>query len=109
MEPNVAGPTAELAYIEELLLEGDTDWQELLRGELPSAASCSAGRRSRGSSAGRSWSAAKLLPLPQLSKDPPRGIIENGVVEILDPLKPQGGALIVRDAQLSFEPRAEQG
>ena len=34
VEPNVSGPDAELAYIEELLLEGDTEWQELLRGEL---------------------------------------------------------------------------
>ena len=47
--------------------------------------------------------AAKLLPLPCLSKDPPAGVIENGVVELLDPLKPQGGSLIARDAQLAFE------
>ncbi|MGH7137161.1 MAG: hypothetical protein ACREHD_15575, partial [Pirellulales bacterium] len=104
-EPNISGPTAELAYIEELLLEGDTDWQDLLRGELRIRRVVF--RRPTIRIAHRpddTWSAAKLLPLPRLSKDPPRGTIENGVVEILDPLKQQGGALIIRDAQLAFEP-----
>ncbi|HET6883010.1 MAG TPA: hypothetical protein VFI31_22770, partial [Pirellulales bacterium] len=104
VEPNVAGPAAELAYIEELLLEGDTQWQELLRGEL--RISRVVFRRPTIRVAQRpdgSWSAAKLLPLPRLSKDPPAGVIENGVVELLDPLKPQGGSLIARDAQLTFE------
>ncbi|HVX16378.1 MAG TPA: AsmA-like C-terminal region-containing protein [Pirellulales bacterium] len=104
VEPNVSGPTAELIYIEELLLEGNTEWQELLRGEL--RVSRVVFRRPTIRVAQRpdgAWSAAKLLPLPRLSKDPPRGVIENGVVEILDPLKQQGGALIVRDAQLTFE------
>ena len=114
VEPGVSGPTAELAYIEEVLLEGDTDWQELLQGDLSikrvvfRRPTVRVAHRSDGS-----WSAAKLLPLPRLSKDPPRGTIENGIVEILDPLKQQGGSLTLRDAQLTFEaapaPRAERG
>ncbi|OYV93119.1 MAG: hypothetical protein B7Z73_03840 [Planctomycetia bacterium 21-64-5] len=105
VEPNVSGPTAELVYVEELFLEGDTEWQELLQGEL--RISRVVFRRPTLRIAHRpdgSWSAAKLLPLPRLSKDPPRGTFENGVIEILDPLKQQGGSLIVRDAQLDFEP-----
>jgi hypothetical protein len=104
VEPNVVGPTAELAYIEEMVLEGDTQWQELLRGELRvkrvvfRRPTIRVAQRADGS-----WSAAKLLPLPQLSKDPPAGVVENGVVELLDPQKQQGGALIARDAQLTFE------
>ncbi|HVA50019.1 MAG TPA: AsmA-like C-terminal region-containing protein [Pirellulales bacterium] len=104
-EPNVSGATAELVYVEELFLEGDTEWQELLQGEL--RISRVVFRRPTLRIAHRpdgSWSAAKLLPLPRLSKDPPRGTFENGVIEILDPLKQQGGSLIVRDAQLDFEP-----
>lgn len=104
VEPGVSGPTAELAYIEEVLLEGDTGWQEFLQGELSikrvvlRRPTVRVAHRADGS-----WSAAKLLPLPRLSKDPPRGTIENGIVEVLDPLKQHGGTLIVRDAQLSFE------
>lgn len=106
-EPNIAGPTAELVYVEELLLEGDTQWQDLLQGELHISRivfrrpTLRVAYRADGS-----WSAAKLLPLPRLSKDPPRGTIENAVVEIIDPLKQQGGSLTVRDAQLTFEPAA---
>ena len=104
-EPDIAGPTAELVYVEDLLLEGDTQWQDLLQGELH--ISRVVFRRPTLRVAYRpdgSWSAAKLLPLPRLSKDPPRGTIENAVIEIVDPLKQQGGSLTVRDAQLSFEP-----
>ncbi|HWB12251.1 MAG TPA: AsmA-like C-terminal domain-containing protein [Pirellulales bacterium] len=103
-DPKASGPTAELIYIEELLLEGNTEWRQLLQGEVSIAyvvvrrPTLRVARRADGS-----WSAAQLLPLPQISKDPPRGTIENGVVEILDPLKQQGGSLIVRDAQLTFE------
>jgi hypothetical protein len=104
VEPGLSGTTAELAYIEEVLLEGKTEWQQLLRGEL--SITRVVFRRPTVRIAHRadgSWSAAKLLPLPRLSKDPPRGVVENGVVEILDPHKQQGGSLIVRDAQLIFE------
>lgn len=104
VEPNVAGPTAELVYVEELLLEGDTPWRDLVQGDLHISRIIF--RRPTLRVAYRpdgSWSATKLLPLPRLSKDPPRGTIENAVVEIIDPLKQQGGSLTIRDAQLSFE------
>jgi hypothetical protein len=106
-EPGVTGPTAELVYVEEVLLEGDMQWQQLLRGELSikrvlfRRPTVRVAHRADGT-----WSAAKLLPLPKLSKDPPRGVIENGTIEILDPLKQQGGSLVVRDAQLTFEAAA---
>jgi hypothetical protein len=108
-EPGASGDTAELLYIEELMLEGDTQWQELLRGEpridrlVFRRPTLRIAHRPDGS-----WSAARLLPLPRFSKRPPRGVIENGVIEVLDPLKQQGGALIVRDMQLTFEPAAAQ-
>ncbi|HEX7378718.1 MAG TPA: AsmA-like C-terminal region-containing protein [Pirellulales bacterium] len=108
-EPGVSGATAELLYVEELVLEGDTQWQELLRGEprirriVFRRPTLRIAHRPDGS-----WSAARLLPLPRLSKQPPRGVIENGVIEVLDPLKQQGGALIARDIQLSYEPAATQ-
>ena len=34
-----------------------------------------------------SWSTAKLLPMPKLTKRPPQVTVENGTVEIFDPVK----------------------
>ncbi|HUY93105.1 MAG TPA: hypothetical protein VMV10_30525 [Pirellulales bacterium] len=105
VEPGVSGPTAELAYLEEVLLEGATDWKELAQGELSITKivirrpTIRVTHRADGS-----WSAAKLFPLPKLGKLPPRGAIENGAIEIADPLKNQSGVYTLRDAQLEFEP-----
>lgn len=105
VEPDVTGPTAELAYIEELLLQGKTEWQELLQGEISidhmivRRPTVRVARRPDGS-----WSAAKLLPLPRIGKQAPRGVIENGIVELLDPSKHQGGSFVLRDMQLKFGP-----
>ena len=105
VEPGVSGPTAELAYLEEVLLEGDADWKQLVQGELSITnivirrPTIRVTHRADGS-----WSAAKLFPLPKLGELPPRGVIENGVIEIADPLKNQSGVYTLRDAQLEFEP-----
>jgi len=85
VEPGVSGPTAELAYLEEVLLEGNIDWKELVQGELSITnivirrPTVRVTHRDDGS-----WSAAKLFPLPKLGKLPPRGVIENGVIEVLE-------------------------
>ncbi|HEV7223155.1 MAG TPA: AsmA-like C-terminal region-containing protein [Pirellulales bacterium] len=104
-EPGVSGPTAELAYIEEIFLHSAIDWRELMQGELSISTidirrpTIRVTHRADGS-----WSAARLFPLPTLGKTPPRGVIENGTVEISDPLKNQSGTYTLRDAQLEFEP-----
>ncbi len=104
-EPGVSGPTAELAYFEELFLQGDTDWKELVQGELPITniiirrPTIRITHRPDGS-----WSAAKLFPLPKLGDTPPQGTIENGVVEISDPLKNQSSVFTLRDIHLEFKP-----
>jgi hypothetical protein len=103
-EPGASGPGAELAYIEEVFLAGQTTWQQLLQGELSITSlairrpTIRTTRRSDGT-----WSAVKLLPLPKLSDDTPRGTVENGVVEVLDLLKNQPGTFVIRDVQLQFE------
>lgn len=104
-EPGVSGPTAELAYLEEILLQGETDWKELLQGEL--SISTVVIRRPTIRITHRpdgSWSAARLFPLPRLSETPPQGAIENAVVEISDPLKNQSGTFTLRDIDLEFKP-----
>lgn len=104
-EPGVSGPTAELAYLEEIFLHSETDWKELLRGKLSISTivirrpTIRVTRRPDGS-----WSAARLFPLPKLSDTPPHGTIENGVVEISDPLKSQSGTFTLRDIDLEFKP-----
>ncbi|HVC92511.1 MAG TPA: AsmA-like C-terminal region-containing protein, partial [Pirellulales bacterium] len=103
-EPGASGPGAELAYLEEVFLAGQNDWRQMLQGNLSISnivirrPTIRMTRRADGT-----WSAAKLLPLPRLSADAPRGSIENGVVEIHDPFKNQPGAFVLRDAQLQFE------
>lgn len=104
-EPGVSGPSAELAYFEEIFLHGETDWKDLLQGKL--SISTIAIRRPTIRITHRpdgSWSAAKLFPLPKLGQTPPQGTIENGVVEISDPLKNQSGTFTLRDIQLEFKP-----
>lgn len=104
-EPGVSGPTAELAYIEEIFLHSEIDWQELMQGELSISTidirrpTIRVTHRPDGS-----WSAARLFPLPKLGKTPPRGVIENGTIEVSDPLKNQSGLYTLRDVQLEFEP-----
>ena len=104
-EPGVSGPTAELAYLEEILLQGATDWKQLLQGELSITTvvirrpTIRITHRPDGS-----WSAARLFPLPKLSETPPQGTIENAVVEISDPLRTQSGTFTLRDIDLEFKP-----
>ncbi len=105
LEPGAEGPCAELLTIEEAVFECPTEWQELLKGEPPISRvtirrpKLLATHRSDGQ-----WSTAKLLPPPQFGNHPPEVIVENGIVEILDPLKKATNNLALRDINLSVLP-----
>lgn len=104
-EPGASGPGAELAYLDEVFLFGDTNWRRLVRNELSISQfiirrpTIRVTRRPDGS-----WSAARLLPLPRLSEEPPQGTVENGVVEISDPTKSAPSTFTIRDANFKFWP-----
>lgn len=104
-EPGVSGRTAELIYIDELFLFGDTDWRQLMKGEfsisrfLVRQPTIRISRRRDGS-----WSASKLLPFPKLGPDAPRGTIEGGVIEVVDLVKRPTSSITFRDANIKFGP-----
>ncbi len=104
VEPGAEGAHAELIYLDEVFLECSTDWQELLEGQLQvrqitvRRPKIVATRRPGGS-----FSTAKLLPLPKFSEHSPKLIVENGTVEIFDPLKTPSGTITLRDVNLSVD------
>ncbi len=104
VEPGAEGAHAELIYLDEVFLECNTDWQELLEGKLQvrqvtvRRPKIVATRRPDGT-----FSTAKLLPPPKFSEHPPKVIVENGTVEIFDPLKTPSGTLTLRDVNLTID------
>ncbi len=105
LEPGAEGPCAELMTIEEMVLECPTEWQELIKGD-PAVSRVTVRRptlRTTHRPDGQ-WSSAKLLPLPQFGDHPPEVVVENGVVEIFDPMKAATNNLSLRDVNLSILP-----
>lgn len=105
LEPGAPGPQAELLYVDEIFFACDTDWRELLH-EWPQITrvvvrrpTLRLTRRHDGS-----YSVTKLFPLPAGSGPPPAGEIENGTLEIFDPLKIPSSTLVLRDINLSVTP-----
>ena len=94
-ERGVEGPAGEPLLLPEVFLTCATEIEELLGGELEVTQVVL--RRPTLRIAHRpdgSWSAAKLLPLPQSSQRPPEVRVEEGTIEIVDPPRP---AFVVRD------------
>lgn len=106
LDPNAAGPRAELAYFDEVILFCQTSLPELLKGQpeitraLVRRATIHATRRPDGT-----WSAMPLLPIPKCSKYPLEISIENATLEIFDPLKNPPAAITLRDINLVLKPQ----
>ncbi len=107
VEPGAEGPRAELLYVEEILLTCRTDLKELIACD-PDVHRVAIRRATLRPTLRRdgSWSAAKLLPLPRFSEYPPELIVENGTVEVFDPLKSPSGTFTLRDVDLTLSPPA---
>jgi hypothetical protein len=106
-EPGAAGPQAELVYCDVVFLECRTNPQELLSGEPAithirvSDPIVRATRRRDGT-----FSLHKLFPLPKPPDPAPGLTIENGSIEIFDPLKNPSSMLVLRDVNASITPLA---
>lgn len=104
-EPGAEGPQAELLRIDAIFLACETDWETLLRGQADIREVLLRGpkvrmtRRPDGA-----WSTAKLFPLPAAPQTPPPIRIEDGEIEIVDPMKNPAGALAFRNVTLSIAP-----
>ena len=107
-ERSADGPIAELIYIDELLLSCATDLPDLLSAELPihhlrlRRPTLRATRRSDGT-----WSAARLLPLPSSGRKPPIVTIEDGTLELFDPLREPSSGYTLRQVSLTIRPISE--
>jgi hypothetical protein len=102
IEPGAEGPGAELLTYDECLLSCATDLKQLVSGHEPDVKRVTirrpvlrVTRRPNGT-----WSAAKLLPLPRFGIHPPEVVVENGTVEILDPLHTPCSTVTLRDVNL---------
>jgi len=101
IEPGAEGPHAELLAVDEMTLVCGTDLRHLLAGDLEirrvtvRRPVLRITRRPDGS-----YSAAKLLPLPCLSDDPPEVRIESATIELFDPLRNPSSTLTLRDVNM---------
>lgn len=105
VEPGAAGPRAKLAYIEEMFIACQTDVKELIIRD-PVVTRVTVRRPTiyvtrRGDGA---WSAAKLFPPPRFGDRSPEVTVENGAIEVFDPLKARAAALILRDLNMTVSP-----
>jgi hypothetical protein len=105
VEPGASGPRAKLAYVEEMFIACQTDVKELIcRDPVVTHVTVRrptiwATRRPDGT-----WSAAKLFPPPRFGNQSPEVTIENGTIEVFDPLKTRTATLILRDLNMTVSP-----
>jgi hypothetical protein len=108
-DPQLAGPAAELAYFDEIVLTCPTELAEFLNGE-PEVKHVLVRRpriRATRLPDGR-WSAARLLPCPKFGKRRREMTIENGVVEFVDATRPQPATFTLREVHVKLHPLVEQ-
>jgi hypothetical protein len=107
LEPGVTGPQPELAYLDEVFLACRTDLQELVAGE-PKITLVKLTRpviRATRRPDGR-FSISQLVCKPKADVQLPPVQIENGVVEVFDPLTNPSRRLTLHDIQLTVRPPA---
>jgi len=104
-ERGAGGPRAELLYVDEMLLSCTTDLKQLVT-EPPRVTRIRVRRpvlratlRPDGT-----LSAAQLFPPPRFSDRPPETTLENGTVEIFDPLRAPASTLVFRNVNLTIRP-----
>lgn len=101
MHPGATGAAAKLAYFEEVFLCCATDLARLVSGEIEVTRivfrrpSLQLTRLAEDR-----WSHSLLVPWPTFGDCPPEVTIENGVIEVSDPLRQPPSSLIYRDLDL---------
>ncbi|HEV3138215.1 MAG TPA: hypothetical protein VGZ26_09925, partial [Pirellulales bacterium] len=104
LEPGAAGPQAELALFDEVFLACATSLQELISGD-PQITSVKIGRpivRATRRPDG-SYSLGKLLPPKPCKPLAATLTVENGTLQIFDPLKNPSTSYTLRDIDLEFK------
>ncbi len=111
VEKGAKGPRAELIHVPEIRILARGNLQELLSGGpdiheiIFRRPVLRITRRHDGT-----WSASRLLPLPQFDKRPPKVRIEGATIEIFDPTKNPSSSLALRNVNLTLsDPDAGAG
>lgn len=108
LEPGASGPQAELIHLEEIFLACPVELLELVHG-LPDFRRVTVHgmtlRATRRPDA--TWSTARLLPLPLWTSEFPGITVENGTLEIFDPLRNPSSTLTLSNLQLALTPPAQ--
>lgn len=104
-EPEADGPQSDLTVVDEVFVASTAQVADLVNG-LPRfhelvlrRPTLRATRRGE-----REWSVTRLLPLPGLTGGYPRIVIEQGTIEIADPLRNPSATLTLRDVHLVLTP-----
>lgn len=104
-EPEAEGPRAELLDVEEVFLSCRANWEELLRGEPEICRIVVRRPRLRVTRcADGSWSTSRLLPLPKFSHHSPEVVVEDAMIEVVDPLKASPSTFTLRDVDFVLAP-----
>jgi hypothetical protein len=104
-DPRLTGPSAELAYFDEVLFCCHTSLAELLKHEpnitriMVRRPRLQASRLPDGS-----WSTGQLLPLPKLSENKAEVLIENGQIVVFDPQRNPPITYNFHDLNFSLKP-----
>lgn len=111
VEPDAAGPRAELIHLPEIFITCNTELAQLASGDLEVTRvairrpTLRLTRRPDGT-----WSGARLLPLPKFGTTPPEVAIEGGTVEIFDPTRNPAATQTLRNINLHMAgPGAAEG
>ena len=114
-ERTLAGPAADLVYVDEIFLTCSTRIADLLAGEFDVSSVVLRRMRFRATRMpDGTWSSAALLPLPDRGGDTPTIAVEDGTIEIVEPRKGTAAqTLTLRDLQLTVSkqpaPAADEG
>ncbi len=104
--PGATDEQGELLYIDEMFVACNTELDQLIRYE-PRITRLVIRRpviRAQPDAQGK-WNVARLLPLPSFGGSPPQGELEHATVEFSDPSHGLGRTFVIRDLNLTFEPR----
>jgi hypothetical protein len=110
LEPGAEGPRAELLHVEEVFVACPANLTELISGRLEihrivvRRPTLRVTRRPDGT-----WSVEKLLPRGVIGSRRPPLAIEDGTIEIFDPIKNPSGNLTLRNVNLASTPVEDAG
>ncbi|MFO0900145.1 MAG: hypothetical protein U0836_22145 [Pirellulales bacterium] len=106
--PERSGPSAELLSVDELMLVGRIELADLIAGRVQPTTIIVRRPRLRATlQSDGTWSIAQLLPLPKLSHRPAPIVVEQAVLEIVDPFREPAATYTLQNVSLRLRPNLD--